>query len=387
VAGRGSRSVLTVSHLYPSPAFPGLGTFVRDEVVELARRNTMTVVAPLRGAQTVREVPEMSEEDGIRVVRPRFPGIPVGGRIVEPRLWAARLRPLLRRLYTEMDCDLVHAYFALPDGFAAARFASREGVPFVLTLLGSDVLVFGSKRVARVDLRHTVGKAGAIIAVSSELAARAVELGAAETQVHVIPVGVPYRRIEARQEARRRLGLDEGTVCILWVGRLVSVKQPLDAIRAFAELLGFRSNLSAVLVMIGEGPLRAQATELVRSEGLDGRVRLVGYPSREEVWSWQCASDLQINSSSSEGTPVAVLEALGAGTPVAAYPLPGVAAALDAVGGGRLARESTPQALAAAVSDELAEARDRDRIAAEARARYDIAFTARAIEDVYASVR
>ena len=115
-------------------------------------------------------------------------------------------------------------------------------------------------------------------------------------------------------------------------------------------------------------------------------MRLLGYQSREDVWSWQCASDLLINSSWSEGTPVAVLEALGAGMPVAAYPLPGVRAALAAVDGGTTALDSTPQALAAAISGELDEPRDRDVLAEAARKQFDIACTCREIEDVYESV-
>lgn len=377
------RNILKVSHLYPSPAFPGLGTFVRDEVVELARRNDVVVVAPIRGAKGVPAVPMEAEEDGVRIVRPRFPGIPIGGRIVEPRLWASRLRPVLRGLYEEMDGDLVHAHFALPDGFAAAHFSTGEGVPLVLTIRGSDVFVLGRRRIARGDLRRTLDRTRALIAVSDELAENAARLGVPRERIHVIPGGVPYRPREDRREARGRLGVDEDAVCILWVGRLVSVKQPLDAIRAFAASSPGRD---AVLVLIGEGPLDAHARELVRCEGLDGRVRLLGYQSREDVWSWQCASDLLINSSWSEGTPVAVLEALGAGTPVAAYPLPGVRAALAAVDGGTTAFDSTPRALAAAISGELDEARDRDVLAEEARKRFDIAGACREIEAVYESV-
>ena len=167
------------------------------------------------------------------MIRPRFPGIPVGGRIVEPRLWALR-SARFSGLYAEMDGDLVHAHFALPDGFAAARFASREGVPLVLTVRGSDVFVLGRRRIARGDLRRTLDHTHALIAVSDELAEHAAKLGVPSGRIHVIPGGVPYRPREDRQEARRRLGVDEDAVCILWVGRLVSVKQPLDAIRAFA---------------------------------------------------------------------------------------------------------------------------------------------------------
>jgi glycosyltransferase involved in cell wall biosynthesis len=378
------RNVLTVSHLYPSPAFPGLGTFVRDEVVELARRNNVVVVAPIRGATGV-AMPEQAEEDGVRIVRPRFPGIPIGGRIVEPRLWASRLLPLLRGLYEEMDGDLVHAHFALPDGFAAAHFSSGEGAPLVLTIRGSDVFVLGRRRIARGDLRRTLARTRAVIAVSDELAEHAARLGVGSERIHVIPGGVPYRPREDRQEARQRLGVDEDVVCILWVGRLVSVKQPLEALRAFAALEASSPRRNAVLVMIGEGPLAAQVSETVRRERLD-RVRLLGYQSREDVWSWQCASDLLLNSSRSEGTPIAVLEALGAGTPVAAYPLPGVRTALAAVDGGTTALDSTPQALATAISAELAEARGRAALAEEARTRFDIARAGREIEDVYESV-
>lgn len=380
------RNILAVSHLYPSPAFPGLGTFVRDEVVELGRRNNVTVVAPLRGGASLREVPERTEEDGVRVVRPVFPGIPVGGRLIEPRLWASRLRPLLGALYEEKEADVVHAHFALPDGFAAAHFTARVGAPLVLTIRGSDVFVFGRRRISRGDLRQTLDRTRALIAVSDELAGRAAELGVPGERIHVIPGGVPYRPREERQDARRKLGVDEDAICVLWVGRLVSVKQPLDAIRAFAAFVSSSGRPDALLVMIGEGPLHARATELVRREGLGDRVRLLGYQSREDVWSWQSASDLLINTSRSEGTPMAILEALGAGTPVAAYPLPGVRVALEAVGGGTTAAEPTPRALAAAVSRELDDPRDRDALAEAARKRFDIGRAAREIEAVYETV-
>jgi teichuronic acid biosynthesis glycosyltransferase TuaC len=363
-----------------------MATFVRDEVVELARRNYMVVVAPIRGGRAVPDVPRQADEGGVRIVRPRFPGIPIGGRIIEPRLWAYRLRPLLQRLYDEIEGDLLHAHFALPDGFAGVHFASRARVPLVLTIRGSDVLVFGRRRIARGDLRRTLDHTSALIAVSDELAERATELGVPSERVHVIPGGVPYRPREDREEARGRLGLDENASCLLWVGRFVSVKQPLDTIRAFAELMAPSPRQEAVLVMIGEGPLQARALELARQLGLDRSVRLVGYQARKEVWSWQCACDLQINSSSSEGTPIAILEALGAGTPVAAYPLPGVRAALELVDGGTLADESTPRALAAAISEVLSDTRDRDTLAEAARRQFDIARAGRAIEDVYEAV-
>jgi len=390
----GGRRVLVLSNLYPSAAFPGAGPFVRDQVRELARQNTLAVVAPLRiaplnvhTARRVLAVPRFTTEDGIPVTRPRFPGIPVGGYTIEPRLWASRLGPVLRRIYDELPGELVHAHFALPDGYAAARFAAADRVPLVVTLWGSDVLQLGRSERLRRFLTRTFAEARAIVAVSSELAERAEALGAQAQRLRVIPGGVPYRPALRREEARGGLGLDSTAVCVLWVGGLVPVKQPLDAIRAFAELRSRAGGEEELrLVVIGDGPLRDEARELVRRLGLEATVRLAGRVSRDTVWTWQCAADVLVNSSRSEGTPVAALEALGAGTPVVAYPLPGVRAVVEAVKGGRVAAEPTPDALAAAVRDELALGRDRGRLAHEARAQFDIERTCRALEEVYDSV-
>jgi teichuronic acid biosynthesis glycosyltransferase TuaC len=390
----GRRSVLVLSHLYPSPAFPGSGPFVGDQVRELARGNTISVIAPARvaplrleTARRVAAVPKLSEEDGIRIARPRFPGVPIGGISLECRLWASRLRSLMGAMFAEIEGDLVHAHFALPDGFVGADFASRKRVPLVVTLWGSDVLQLGHSRRARRLLRQTFDEARALIAISDELAARAEAIGAAGDRLRVIAGGVPYPPRVSFDDARRRLGIDDDTVCVVWVGGLVPVKQPLDAVLAFESLVrACGADRRLVLVMIGDGPLRDEVRRSVREKGLQQAVRLLGYCRRDTVWSWQRAADVLINCSETEGTPVAVLEALGAGTPVVGYPLQGVRAAVDAVSGGRMAAGKTPEDLAAAVAEELGFQRDRSELARAARERYGIEKTCRAIEDVYRTI-
>jgi len=387
------RRVLTLAHLYPSAAYPGAGPFVRDQVLQLASRHTMGVVSPLPFAVTrvptarrVFATPKTSIEDGVLVLRPRLPDMPVGGPAANSWFWAFRLGPLLKRVYDDLDGDLVHAHFALPDGFAAARFASKADVPLVVTVWGSDVLVFGKMPAARRLLTSTFARAQAVIAVSNELSQCAAELGADPRRVFTVPPGVSYRPPVPRQAERERRGLAESEVCILWVGGLVPVKQPLEAVRAFEAFASESRASSARLVMVGDGPLRRVVSDMVRERNLDRTVRMLGQLPRDEVWSWQCAADVLINCSRSEGTPLAVLEALGAGTPVAAYALPGIRAAVDAVEGGTLAENRTPADLAAAIGSELSIDRDRDALAQEARARFDIAGVGRTIEAVYDTV-
>jgi teichuronic acid biosynthesis glycosyltransferase TuaC len=284
-------------------------------------------------------------------------------------------------MYREMAAELVHAHFVLPDGFAAARFAAREDVPLVLTMWGTDVLVYGGRPSLRPMLKRTFEVARAIIAVSDELADRAQQIGARPDRLRVIPGGVHYPQPVARSEARAVVGLPDAATCLLWVGGFVPIKQPLHAVEAFEELA--ERTEGAFLVMIGDGPLRRDVDDYVRRRNLNAAVLRLGYLGREHVWTWQCAADVLVNSSRSEGTPLSVLEALGAGARVVGYPVGGVGAAVDAVAGGRLAAEKTPRALAAAIADELAFARDRQELAGHARNRFDIARTGREIEEVY----
>ena len=285
-----------------------------------------------------------------------------------------------------MKADLVHAHFAIPDGFAAARFASRERAPLVLTVRGSDLLVLAREAAARPLLVRTLDQANAIIAVSEELADRVEQLGARPELVRVIPGGVPYEPTLDRAYARRLLGIPEGDTCIVWVGHFVPVKQPVDVIDALRWLDAGAAGRTVRIVMIGHGPLWRAVADLVHRRSQDGAVRLVGHIDRRDVWAWLCAADLLVNSSSSEGTPISVLEALGAGTPIVAYPLVGVRAVVDAVDGGTIAAGADPQALAAAIEAELSTVRDRHRLSIAARQRFDIARAAEAIEDVYAAL-
>jgi glycosyltransferase involved in cell wall biosynthesis len=383
------RRVLTLSHLYPDASHPGRGPFVRDQVRELAKRHTLAVVAPVpRRPPIVRHARGvvLATEEGVRIVRPQLPSFPVAGRFLEPWYWATRLPSLLRRVYEEIDGELVHAHFAIPDGYAAARFTARDTAPLVLTVWGSDILVHGQLRYTRGLLKKTLAAASVVIAASDQLAERAADIGVRRERLRVIPGGVPYAERESQAEARAALGLSAEGLYFLWVGGFVGVKQPLDAVRAFEEFARRKKQAAAGLAMLGDGPLLPVVRRYVHERGLEGRVTLPGHRPRGEVWRWQCAADLLLNSSRSEGTPVAVLEALGAGTSIAAYPLPGVRGAVDAVNGGALATDSTPQALAEAIDATLSGQSNRNVLSTNARECFSIERTARLIEDVYEAV-
>ncbi len=98
----------------------------------------------------------------------------------------------------------------------------------------------------------------------------------------------------------------------LCVGRLAAQKALPNAIDAFARI----ATPDDRLVILGEGEERAALERLVATHGLAGRVRLPGHV--DDLPSWFAASDVFILSSSYEGVPAAVIDALAAGIAIVA---------------------------------------------------------------------
>lgn len=101
-----------------------------------------------------------------------------------------------------------------------------------------------------------------------------------------------------------------GARVVLSVGRLVEQKNHALAIRAIARVP------EAALVVLGEGPDRAELEELVRAEGVTDRVVLPGV--RQDARALLGAADAVLFTSRWEGLPLAALEALASGSPVIA---------------------------------------------------------------------
>lgn len=129
----------------------------------------------------------------------------------------------------------------------------------------------------------------------------------------------PERSEEARQSLRISilggLGVDTRRRVLINVGRLDSQKDPLLLLEAFAQLSAHSQDLH--LLLVGDGDLRARVTSTISTLGLGGRVTLLGVKAPEEIARLLRASDLFVLSSAYEGMPIAVLEALAAGVPVA----------------------------------------------------------------------
>jgi glycosyltransferase involved in cell wall biosynthesis len=101
---------------------------------------------------------------------------------------------------------------------------------------------------------------------------------------------------------------------ILFCAKLQPWKRPGDLLRAFAD-----ANLSnALLLIAGEGPLRAQLESEAAALGIAARVRFLGFVNQSQLPAVYTSADLMVLPSEYEPFAVVVNEAMCCGCPVAA---------------------------------------------------------------------
>jgi glycosyltransferase involved in cell wall biosynthesis len=248
--------------------------------------------------------------------------------------------------------DVILASYAYPDGCAAVLIGRVLRTPVVVKCHGSDLNRVPRDLPARLQLQQLLPRADRIVCVSKKLADRAVALGVPEPKIDLVYNGVDRSlfRPRDRAEARRKLGRAEDRKLVLFVGHLADHKGAADLASAAAEL-----DRSIDVVFVGDGPL---FSSLSQSE----RVEAVGHVSREGVSDWLAACDLLCLPSWDEGMPNVVREAHASGRPVVATEVGGIPEAVHHPDLGAMVPARDPQALAKALSTQLAKSSDPHRI-------------------------
>ncbi len=109
---------------------------------------------------------------------------------------------------------------------------------------------------------------------------------------------------------------------LVCVARLSEQKGHLLLVEAAARLAA--EGLPFEIVLAGDGPLRGQVEDLIRRVGLEGRVRVAGWMSADEVRQAIVGSRALLLPSFAEGLPVVVMEALALGRPVITSAIAGI---------------------------------------------------------------
>lgn len=300
----------------------------------------------------------------------------------------------------------------LRDLTAAARFLRREQVDILSCMLGLTTIVGpfvgraagvpvvvnnqrnlsywlngGAKESAYgyVSRRVVDGILVNCAAAGRELVTR---FGVDGSKITNVGVGTDLERIEAAPPADdlwRRLGL-EGRRVVGIVAKLSRVKGH----RHFLEAAAFVSKAHAdvAFLVVGDGPERERLEHAAADLGLSAKVHFVGV--RDDVPSILKSLEVFVLSSTSEGSPNVILEAMAAGAPVVATRVGGIPDLVVDGQSGLLVEPRDSASMARAVKRLLADG-DAARAMGErgrelARERYDIDAVVGRMEDTFDSL-
>ena len=193
--------------------------------------------------------------------------------------------------------------------------------------------------------------------------------GIPRRRIRVIPNFVESGCFQPPSEITLRSWADElrippGVPVIGCVANLLPVKDHATLLRAVAMVL--QRDVNACLVLVGDGPCRAELELLADRLGIARHVRFAG--RRPSQPSFHHLFDIAVLTSTSEGSPNTLLEAMAAARPVVATRVGAIPDLVDAAVG-RLVPAGDPARLAGALVELAGDVSRRRMLGAAARAR------------------
>lgn len=222
----------------------------------------------------------------------------------------------VRALILRHRIDLVHSHLLGSNVYAslAGALTSRP----VVTTFHGVVDISPDERFAQIKF-GAIKRYSAIVSVSEELRDSLSErMGIPLKQITLIPNAIDCRQfcMAAPQPLREQLGISSSTALIGSLGNIRPAKDYPTALRALAKLRN--GGVEAALLIAGhqKEPLTSELFALRDKLNLKDHVYFLGFLDAPERFI--AALDLFLLSSSSEGHPLALTQAMAAGIPIVA---------------------------------------------------------------------
>jgi len=302
-----------------SEAGGGVGTYLRHKRRHIIDHTPHRHLLIVPGARDETMVETGGRAITVTIASPKVPGSPNYRLLLRNRAVVAAL--------DEHRPDLIECQDAYNLPWAAIAFAKRNPATALVAAYCTDFPTVYVERPFSRWLGEAIGGAAAqlcyrycgalyrrfdaVYAMSENGGAaklRALKVGA----VDVVPLGVELGQFSPTKrdlELRARLGLADNQPLMIYVGRLDSEKRSEVVVEAFRRL---PKNLGAVLLLLGDGPHRAQ---FVGREA--ERMFAPGYcTDRGDLAAWLASADLYVSAMADETFGISIIEAQASGLPV-----------------------------------------------------------------------
>lgn len=213
--------------------------------------------------------------------------------------------------------DILHVHYAIPHAsaaFMAKQILETYGIfiPFVTTLHGTDITLVGKDPTYKPVVTFSINKSDGVTTVSESLKHDTENHFEITNEIKVIPNFIDFSRFSLQPKDHFKKAIAPNNERILiHTSNFRKVKRTSDVIKMFKLIL---ATIPSKLLMVGDGPDRANNEQLCRDLDICDHVRFLGKQDAiEEILS---VSDLFLMPSETESFGLAALEAMACKVPV-----------------------------------------------------------------------
>lgn len=221
---------------------------------------------------------------------------------------------------TIRDNSIIHATWLFPEGDLANIISKKYKIPFLVTLMGSDVNLLKKNSQKWFRAKEIIGNSSLITSVSAALynTLKEKNVEVPETKRRITHTLYEFDKftIENKNEFKEQLGFSNQTKIIFYAGTLRKLKNVDVLIKAFSSVLNEDKNL--MLLIAGRGEEEGRLLNQVKNLKIEYKVKFLGGLNGQQIANYYNAADVFCLPSKSEGTPNVVIESLLCGTPVVA---------------------------------------------------------------------
>ncbi|MEG0178379.1 MAG: glycosyltransferase [Oscillospiraceae bacterium] len=231
------------------------------------------------------------------------------------------------RIISDFNPDIIHIHTEFSMGIFGSFAARKLKKPVVYTLhtMYDDYMFYVAperfqnmvKPAAHLYFRKVANKATEVIGPSPKVAEYLRRCGV-ERHINIIPNTVDLSDFMPENVSRdkidavqAKLGIAKDDVVLCFVGRLGKEKSIDTLIEYFAGF--FKGEETFKMMIIGDGPEKANLTALIRRLGVQSQVQLLGPIKHEEIPPYYHACNLFATASLSEMNSISMLEAMASG--------------------------------------------------------------------------
>ncbi|MBL4707202.1 MAG: glycosyltransferase family 4 protein [Flavobacteriales bacterium] len=217
----------------------------------------------------------------------------------------------LKQSFKKRKIEVVLTQYG-PSGVELMPICHELKIPLIVHFHGYDAY--------RNDVLQSYGKsysdlfriAKAIVVVSKDMVHQLEKLACPSNKIHFIPYGIDSNLFKPSKTLIKKTFIS--------CGRFVEKKGHKYSLKAFKRLL--IKHPETILKLIGDGPLKEELEQFVKTEKLHKNVEFLGILSpkavAKELQSASCyiQHSITTDDNDSEGTPLSILEALSSEIPV-----------------------------------------------------------------------